>query len=175
MTLSIRAPVVAADGTQLRASGLRQRSAKAEARRADMKRKRVDDRLGGNSGRDWRDPRTWNRSKKNGEVPQRLLLRPFQRLRFCFGLSCDCPFGRSSGCFFGHSSSAGPETALRPLQRARSRSCSSAAPAAASSATPVSPRQKLLFGRSNGRRDGWDSVFSDCETHGKQAEEANGH
>ena len=57
MTLSIRAPVVAADGTQLRASGLRQRSAKAEARRAEMKRKRV-------SGRDWRDWRTWNRSKK---------------------------------------------------------------------------------------------------------------
>ena len=53
-------------------------------------------------------------------------------------------------------------------------SCSSAAPAAASSATPVSPLQKLLFGRSSGccfsgrdvsspggRRDGWDSVFSD--------------
>ena len=63
---------------------------------------------------------------------------------------------------------------MRPLQRARSRSCSSAAPAAASSATPASPLQKLLFGRSSGccfsgrdvsspggRRDGWDSVFSD--------------
>ena len=166
----------------MRASGLRQRSAKAKARRAETKRKRIEERFGSNSGMDWRDPRAWNQSKKNGEVPQRLLLRPFQRLRFCFGLSCDCPFGRSSGCFFGHSSSAGPETALRPLQRlllrplqrARYRSCSSAAPAAASSATPVSPLQKLLFGRSSGccfsgrdvsspggRRDGWDSVFSD--------------
>ena len=117
MTLSIRAPVVAADGRQLRASGLRQRSAKAKARRAAMKQHRIDDRFGGNSGMDWRDPRAWNQSKENSEVPQRLLLRPFQRLRFCFGLSCDCPFGRSSGCFFGHSSEPAPEAALRPLQR----------------------------------------------------------
>ena len=117
LTLSIRVPVVAADGRQLRASGLRQRSAKAKARRAEMKRKRIEDRFGSNSGMDWRDPRAWDQSKKSSEAPQRLLLRPFQRLRFCFGLSCDCPFGRSSGCFFGHSSEPAPEAALRPLQR----------------------------------------------------------
>ena len=64
MTLSIRAPVVAADGRQLRASGLRQRSAKAKARREEMKRKRIDDRFGSNSSMDWRDPRAWNQSKK---------------------------------------------------------------------------------------------------------------
>ena len=59
MTLSIRAPVVAADGTQLRASGLRQRSAKAKARRAEIKRKRIEARFGSNSGVDWHDPRAW--------------------------------------------------------------------------------------------------------------------
>ena len=64
MTLSIRAPVVAADGRQLRASGLRQRSAKAKARRAAMQRKVMEDRFGTNSGMDWRDPRAWNQSKK---------------------------------------------------------------------------------------------------------------
>ena len=61
MTLSIRAPVVAADGRQLRASGLRQRSAKATATRAETKRKRIEDRHGGNTGMDWRDPRAWRR------------------------------------------------------------------------------------------------------------------
>ena len=64
MTLSIRAPVVAADGSQLRASGLRQRSAKAKARRAEMKRKRLEDRFGSNSGMDYRDPRAWKQSTK---------------------------------------------------------------------------------------------------------------
>ena len=64
MTLSIRAPVVAADGRQLRASGLRQRSAKAKARRAEMKRQRIEERFGSNSGMDWRDPRAWNQPKK---------------------------------------------------------------------------------------------------------------
>ena len=62
LTLSIRVPVVAADGRQLRASGLRQRSAKAKARRAEMKRKRIEDKFGSNSGMDWRDPRAWNQS-----------------------------------------------------------------------------------------------------------------
>ena len=65
MTLSIRAPVVAADGRQLRASGLRQRSAKAKARRADMKRKRIEDRFGSDSGMDWRDPEAWRQPKNN--------------------------------------------------------------------------------------------------------------
>ena len=59
MTLSIRAPVVAADGTQLRASGLRQRSAKGKARRAEIKRKRIAARFGPNSSVDWHDQQAW--------------------------------------------------------------------------------------------------------------------
>ena len=59
MTLSIRAPVRAPDGRQLRASGLRQRSAKAKARRAETKRKRIEDRFGSDSSMDWRDQRAW--------------------------------------------------------------------------------------------------------------------
>ena len=61
MALSIRAPVVAADGRQLRASGLRQRSAQGWARRAEKKRKRMEKRYGHNSGIDWRDQRAWRR------------------------------------------------------------------------------------------------------------------
>ena len=59
MTLSIRAPVMSADGRQLRASGLRQRTAQAKARRAEQKRKRTEERYGHNSGMDWRNPRAW--------------------------------------------------------------------------------------------------------------------
>ena len=65
MTLSIRAPVMAADGRQLRASGLRQRTPKAKARRAEIKRKRIEDTLGSNSGLDWRDPQAWGSKKKH--------------------------------------------------------------------------------------------------------------
>ena len=66
MTLSIRAPVVAADGRQLRASGLRQRTPKALSRRAEKKRKRIEEKFGRNSGVDWRDPWAWNQSCSSG-------------------------------------------------------------------------------------------------------------
>ena len=59
MTLSIRAPVMAADGTPLRASGLRQRSAKAIAKRNEQKRQRIEQKFGRNSDMDWRNPRAW--------------------------------------------------------------------------------------------------------------------
>ena len=59
MTLSIRAPVMAADGRQLRPSGFRQRKAEATARRAQQKHKRIEQKIGRKSGMHWSNPRAW--------------------------------------------------------------------------------------------------------------------